>query len=367
SSLAAPYDQVRIIFKDIDLLDESLYQGKTSFINVTASTNKPHECKNLIPNKNATITLSPGWENIPETFILNGVLFCLLLALFAALTYWTMKRWPKDDYTEQGLLEFLYSYRSPDRWALLPQLYFMRRSNQHHKHDLNNLNLYISPRLIVERSLEKNLTTIDVLKSAQRQQQETTIGLLSSGTAKNSTNSQSVKESKSGSDKPAQASLNAEAAADKINYQIATGKRQLDHLTPKVRGELKSSQIFVRHQSESNLCSDKVSRVDQTAQRRINYEPVDSVKSKLENQTSIDKSKSKSDIHQFELPYVKKRNHNGSADAEIEYIIRDHLARASFLSKRLNKFFAFLLWRDDVELIKVKGIDAYEYLLFERH
>lgn len=110
-----------------------------------------------------TFLLAANWENIPETCIINGSIFVVLCIIFVLLTRSVWKEVTFSDdcaYTEQGLMHFLYFYRDPLRWSVLPRLEFAKKSNNQHNHDTEWPNIYLPPNSMNFYESSQNQDTI---------------------------------------------------------------------------------------------------------------------------------------------------------------------------------------------------------------
>lgn len=240
-------------------------------------SNVNRACKVLSANSTNS-AFAARWENIPETLLLNGSIGFMLLLFFLIMTHLALNRGRSDgdDYINQNLMYFLYGFRDPDRWYVVPRYEFLNRGLRHHKHEMNTPNLFIPPQLPIANPL-------DLLIDAD-----------SKYLSREESNIANTNNRETSSRRPVD-------QADKQNLISSNSKSKLSYTS-------KSSRQFSRP-----------------------------------SKSAIDQN--------FLYPSV----------------ITSERFQASYLSRKLNRFFSMFFHITDSDLIYVKGIDAYEYLLFQRH
>lgn len=286
-------------------------------INVTLPAS-PINCTAVI--KPANSSFADNWENIPETLVLNGSIGVALFLIFVILTWIA---WRRSDSTDtlrtQNIITFLYGYRDPEQWYVIPRLEFLRREDRHHKHDLLYPYIYVPPKLPLANPLE--------LIAGNNQDKDGTKSV-ESGTAPATNESQLVLRAKTDSG-------------------VGIGRFDHDRIGPRKSLQIKSLNVHTQKSLDS-FQSDPLSR------QRTPSEPQSA--SSLSQMTS---SETTYEPHKSIAP--------SSGGNFYPSILTAEQLQASSLSRKLNKFFGVFFRVSDEDLIYARGIDAYEYLLFQRH
>lgn len=276
------------------------------------NTTKQIKCDLLNPTNSTKHFVDENWENIPETLVINVVIGMVLFCIFKLLTYIAWNQVHENSISE-GLISFLYGYRDPERWYVIPRFEFLRRTELHHNHDLNAQNIYVPPKLPLANPLElvsvEDITTrsFDDKPSGKSPSIRDTLGignflkktLPNQATIKTNQNSTAIKSSKTkqNQDKDSEQPI----PDDPLNIEAAT----------KTTGSLLSQ---TQHQPPPSS-------------------PADSL------------------ANNFFYPSI----------------LTAEQLQATWLSRKLNRFFSIFFKVTDADMIYLKGIDAYEYLLFQRH
>lgn len=272
----------------------------------------PSKCNVLRPNG----TNFADWENIPETVLLNGSFGFILFIIFLILTHIAWRRHLVEDIHEQNLVNFLYGYRDPEHWYVIPRYEFLRPQDRHHKHDLEYPYLYIPPKLPLANPIDAFVydSVISDMDFASKSSLDTTSGA-------NAVLPQLTQHNQ---------------ISGVTDSSISNGKL-LNQLGP---ATVKSST------KESPLVDLSIKNNDLPTSRK-------SVKI-LKSTSSLGlmhNSGSKAFARSFIYPSI----------------LTAEQSQATYLSRKLNRFFAMFFKVTDADIIYARGIDAYEYLLFQRH
>lgn len=267
----------------------------------TTSLNGCH----LLPSQNSS--LAAHWENIPETALLNGVIGATLFVLFLIMTKIAWQRHGKDDrLAKQNIISFLYGYRDPEHWYLIPRFEFLRPDDRHHHHDLQSPYLYVPPRLPLANPIEVFGYDSDMGLSDSR---------------------------------------------DSIGDPTRQWKSPPHESSP--QSDIKSAKTMpVGSPSNSR---------NQPVQQQLQQQPQQQQQSNSAPPSpSPSEGKAKKD---------RRANDSGPLHQSFFYpsILQAEQRQASWLSRKLNSFFSKFYRATDADIIYAKGIDAYEYLLFQRH
>lgn len=249
---------------------------------------------NLIPSDNNTYSFASNWENIPETFLFNGLIAIVLFITFVVLTRiaWSDINL-EDEPVEPSLISILYGYRDPESWYVIPRFEFLRRSGKRHEHDMTSTSIYVPPKLPLSNPI------------------------------------------------------------DLLNYDSA--EDSIDSIEIEVK-KLKSSKQENTHKTVMTKLISKSGVPDK--ETRFNN---------LTKESSVGNSKINGDKENK----VKSHSKSNSLTTDNSFIYPSILTaeqhQASYLSRKLNQFFGIFFKVTDADIIYAKGIDAYEYLLFQRH
>lgn len=269
---------------------------------------------NLLPSTNTTLSLGAAdWENIPETVIVNGTIGAILFLSFCLLTYIAWKR-EEGEYGNQNLISFLYGYRDPDQWYLIPRYEFMRNHERRHHHEFASNKFYVPPRLPLTNP-------IDIFAY------------------------QSEEENLS---KPEDDQDVNKIITVKSGKQIPLNTSKLTVTTP-----TKASVQNPPPASTKSKESISISSLATSPQAAQSASP---------RNKSLSKSLKRGSV-------ISKENVLSSLSQSFFYpsILTAEQMQASYLSRKLNRFFSVFFRVTDADIIYAKGVDAYEYLLFQRH
>lgn len=254
--------------------------------NTTSSNNT---C-NLLPATNSSLPIAPRWENIPETLVLNGIVGLFLLSIFLVLTKraWSQansshkshKSLAGHNRVDKGLISFLYGYRDPENWYVIPRFEFLRYKDRHHNHVMDYPNIYAPPKLPLASPNEL---------------------------------------------------LMSDAAIDDDS-----------DLT-------RSKSVTKTLHNDSNV--DKTKKEEEQLKTAKKSTIVNIIPSATDAGNPVAGKKPKPLEAAFFYPSI----------------LTAEQMQASSLSRKLNRFFAMFFRVTDADIIYAKGIDAYEYLLFQRH
>lgn len=273
----------------INLLEETIEQDESDI----KTLDRP--C-NLLPTSNSSLPLAANWENIPETLLLNGVIGTILFILFLILTHIAWKH--ANSYNENdgpSLISFLYGYRDPSRWYVMPRYEFVRKSREHHSHEQNTSNIYVPPKLPLANPIEL---------------------LIFDGESR------------------------------------TKGSKSLDEA--QIQPPLKT--LAVKSETKQSKRSLKTNETSSPSSAKTFIHSTSNSKSASKTSTSAEKhAKDESRISPLETSFFYPS------------ILEAEQFQASYLSRKLNQFFAIFFKVTDADMIYAKGIDAYEYLLFQRH
>lgn len=239
---------------------------------------------NLLPSNNNTYSFASNWENIPETFLFNGVIAIILFTIFMILTRmaWSDKN-TEDENINPSLISILYGYRDPERWYIIPRYEFLRKTSRRHEHDKTSTSIFVPPKLPLANPIE----------------------LINYDSAENSTDSNERETEKKRISKPSDTNKEKE---------------------PKARNSSREMKFTnLTKNSKSDSLTKKTAKKGQSGTLTLD--------------------------HTFFYPSI----------------LTAEQLQASYLSKRLNQFFGLFFKVTDADIIYAKGIDAYEYLLFQRH
>ena len=262
----------------------TLLPSEQSFLLSSVSTDG---C-NILKNSNESFA---HWEGIPETVMINGTFSFVLFILFLILTHTAWRRSsPEEAIHNQDIVTFLYGYRDPENWYVIPRYEFVRQHERHHQHDPNYPYIYIPPTLPLANPLE-----------ALRYEQDTLSG------SNSLTNGHSLSSVKN----PTQMELGLPA-------QEAENVAPFGRDNYLEKGATKSKALPARPIGDRGLGA-------RTNSRRAH--------------------------RSFAYPSV----------------LEPKLMQESRLSRQLNRMFSCFFKLSDADLIYARGIDSYEYLLFQRH
>lgn len=267
-------------------------------------------CK-LLPSQNSS--LAANWENIPETALLNGSIGVILFILFIIMTKIAWRRAESEDkLVSQNLITFLYGYRDPERWYVIPRFEFLPHEDRHHQHDLQYPNIYVPPKLPLANPIEVFVYDSDT------------------------DNTRSV-ESPHGR-------LRKKSLVKSIK-KTATTKDQ---------GPL-----------EPNITSKTIKTIDSTRAGST----IKSTKTVLNNSPNLRSLINNSQPSTNKTTAKKNDSRLSPLNQSFFYpsILAAEQLQASYLSRKLNRIFSSFFRATDADIIYAKGIDAYEYLLFQRH
>lgn len=282
---------------------------------MNSSDNSTASRCNLLPSTNTTLSLgAANWENIPETVILNGSIGLILFLSFCLLTYIAWKR-EEGEYGNQNLISFLYGYRDPDQWYLIPRYEFMRNHDRRHNHDLHSNKFYVPPKLPLTNP-------IDIFAYQ----------------------------------------------SEEDNGGRIEDKQEVDKLITNINSKT-GKQALISRSNLTVTTPTKVSeRSTKTYSRSGNLTPTDSPVMPVTDQSTSPSRKSvaKSLRHDSLLSREKILS---SLSQSFFYpsILTAEQMQASYLSRKLNRIFSVFFRVTDADIIYAKGVDAYEYLLFQRH
>lgn len=265
---------------------------------------------NLLPS-NSSVQFS-HWENIPETLVINGAIGSILLIIFLILTHIAWRRsYNHEHYFNQGLISFLYGYREPEQWYVIPRLEFLSRRDRHHKHDQRDNRIYVPPKLPLANP-------IDILHDSSKER------------------SKSSKTEKS------------------LEFKRLAYLRTL----AKSKSEIKNQNKAELNQELSNNSS-KGSTLLSSSSSTDSQNTDAGQRNKTTVVTKKEAKRVKADDDSI----------NRSSTDSLFYpsILTAEQTHASYLSRKLNRFFSLFFRVTDADIIYAKGIDAYEYLLFQRH
>lgn len=242
---------------------------------------------NLLPSNNNTYSFASNWENIPETFLFNGVIAIILFTIFMILTRiaWSDKN-NEDENVNPSLISILYGYRDPERWYIIPRYEFLRKSSKRHEHDKTSTSIYVPPKLPLANPIE----------------------LINYDSAENSSDS---------NEREKELEKKKSVKLDDTNKEKKSKPRSLSK-------EIKFTDMTKNSKSDS--LTKKTAKKGQSG-----------------GALTLD--------HTFFYPSI----------------LTAEQLQASYLSKKLNRFFGLFFKVTDADIIYAKGIDAYEYLLFQRH
>lgn len=283
---------------------------------------------NLLPSNNGTVALAANWENIPETLLLNASIGFLLYMLFYLLTKIAWVQPTSSDLIENdNLVTFLYGYRDPERWYVIPRFEFLRRSSQHHEHDLYCSKLYVPPKLPLANPIE----------------------LLAYDSDEVGDETESTEDVREDDDENIVAKTMKSIRGAKA---IGKAGREKGQSAPKVQEatELSSPQ----RQPVVTLKSPPNKQLTGNSNNNNEKEKLTNFRSTLAATKSLFRSASTSPAplsRSFFYPSI---------------LMAERL-QASNLARHMNRFFAIFFRVTDADIIYAKGIDAYEYLLFQRH
>lgn len=264
---------------------------------------------NIIPSANSSLPLATNWENIPETLLLNGIIGAFLFILFLVMT---QRAWKQSNSHEENenpsLINFLYGYRDPERWYVIPRYEFLRKSNKHHEHEMTKSNIYVPPKLPLSNPIEllvfDSESQHDEYRSVEEHHaKQPSIKTLLDIPERSPKKSEKINESNN---------TNASVTSTKESVSSVTSAKTLTPNVSIVHATSKTSPDTRLNQSGGPLL------------------PLD---------------------QSFFYPSI---------------LLAEQI-QASYLSKKLNQFFSLFFKVTDADIIYAKGIDAYEYLLFQRH
>jgi len=273
----------------------------------------------LLPSSSSILA---DWENVPETLLLNSVIGFILFVLFSVMTRiaWsrsTSRSNNTEDSLDQGLISFLYGYRDPERWYVIPRFEFFCRKDSHHKHELDSTNIYVPPKLPLSNP----------------------IGLFAFGSLRE--DSKSLEDINSG-----QSKLSKTTALTSSSQAPSGSKTDLASRHQPARSNATGKEVGeppVVNQESSSIASP--SSISQTQ-----FKTLKDIKGNIMNQGSDG-----------------TRPSSGEQTLMYPSILTAEQLQASYLSRKLNRFFSLFFRVTDADIIYAKGLDAYEYLLFQRH
>lgn len=276
---------------------------------------------NLLPSQNSSLAAS--WENIPETVLLNGSIGLFLFTLFVILTKIAWRH-SHDSIVSQNIVSLLYGYRDPEHWYIIPRFEFLRREERHHHHDLKYPYIYVPPKLPLANPIELFAYESDIERSGsaesiQGNENETKPPITST--------KRTIETSKSDQGAPNRPDVK------ESNQTLKTIESRASNSSIK-----QASSIGDQSQSTSKELPPKPTT------------PKDRIGPKYPL----------GDANESEMPPT------GSALFYPSVLTAEQL-QASYLSRKLNRFFSIFYNLTDADIIYIKGIDAYEYLLFQRH
>lgn len=275
-----------------------------------SESNKDQPC-NLVPSNNSTFPIAPYWENIPETLLLNAFIGVILFIIFLVCTEIAWRRSGHrsssigdQPFNDPSLITMLYGYRDPERWYVVPRYEFLKPDKRHHKHNLDDDRIYVPPKLPLADPIE--------LLVFEDGQDETKSRDESSVSGKGNT----IKTFED----------------DQNRNKLKENVSRFNNISPKIMNKIINKRIGMKTpESKLNQTSKKSPREDET-NKKIDDRP-----------SPLGSS--------FFYPTI----------------LTDEQLHASTLSRRLNRFFSYFFTTTDADIIYAKGIDAYEYLLFQRH
>lgn len=283
--------------------------------NSVSGADTDDQCK-FLDNSNSTIPIAAEWENIPETLIVNSIIGAILFILFVIMTCIAWRRSKNmDDYINQGLITFLYGYRDPERWYVIPRYEFLTHKERHHKHDLEYPNIYVPPKLPLANPIE-------LLAHGH---QDYSLDEQSSGQGSLKTLQPTVRSTKSMliSTNQSNSKIDIEKGALK-EFRPVSLKSDHSELLFKTAKTIDQMQIVVKKEGSRKDTNDSMAAKSSFITRSVN---------------------------QFVYPSILTAGE----------------LQASCLTRMLNRFFSKFFRVTDSDIIFAKGIDAYEYLLFQRH
>lgn len=258
-----------------------------------------------------------GSENIPETLLLNASIGFLLYMIFFLLTKVAWQRPPTSDTIENdNIITFLYGYRDPERWYVIPRFEFLRRTSKHHDHDLLCGKLYVPPKLPLANPIELLAYGSDVGDETESAEEDE--GNLVAKTMKSIRDAKAIK-----------------MIEDQQKKQDSESRKQT----------MKSPLLLNKPLTPTAL-------KDFVQQAEKNNKQLDSASPGLDKTLFKSASTSPAPL---------------SGSFFYPSILTAEQLQASNLARQLNRFFAIFFRVTDADMIYAKGIDAYEYLLFQRH
>lgn len=273
---------------------------------------------NLVPAINSTFPIAPYWENIPETFLLNAVIGLILFVIFQICTDVAWKRSARSGsntgdniYNDPNLVTMLYGYREPEKWYVVPRYEFIRPGKRHHNHDLTHQSIYVPPKLPLADPIE--LFSMD-------------------------SNQEDSKSAEDISQLSREKNAKSMESSDHSNLNKSTKKLLIKSPYPLAIDN--ALQKSLRKSFKTTVLDNSI----------VNRDPAN--KSNVVNEILDQSKKSPKPL-----------------DSSFFYptILTEEQLQASGLSRRLNRFFSAFFRITDADMIYAKGIDAYEYLLFQRH
>lgn len=314
--------------------------SRISLSSSSVATNKT-EC-NLIPSTNSTVALAPNWENIPETLLFNASIGFLLYMLFYLLTKiaWSNPS-SNDNIHHDNLVTFLYGYRDPERWYVIPRFEFLRRSPKHHEHDLSCSKIYVPPKLPVANPIELlAYESMDDVGDETESAEEIREDDLDNVVAKTMKSIRCAKTSIIA--KPCVKNIPSE---QKTKEKPVTGKVTV----------VNNDKVTLHQHTPASSALKEVMKSPSIKQSHHQSDKLTKFKSTLaSNKSLFNRTNSKSPT-----PL--------SGSFFYPSILTAERLQASNLARQLNRFFGLFFRVTDADIIYAKGIDAYEYLLFQRH
>lgn len=131
-----------------------------------------------------------------------------------------------------------------------------------------------------------------------------------------------------------------------------------------------NQQSGSKEESQSVTSSETNSKVQQNKTPTINNDSQTaskSIKSFKSLKTLKHRSISRQGLSSASRKFIRASKSFMNRDFLYPSVLTSEQFQASYLSRKLNRFFAMFFKVTDTDLIYAKGIDAYEYLLFQRH
>jgi hypothetical protein len=297
---------------------------KSNASHSNASHHRPYFSNDCHTIKPTNSSFADNWESIPETLILNSLIGCVLFILFVILT-WIAWRWADSDdqLKTQNIITFLYGYRDPEHWYVIPRFEFLRHEDRHHKHDLQYPYIYVPPKLPLANPLE-----LIALGNHDKEIEKS-----------KSTDTERPLPSQPKQPADLESAVDLKLGLNSVQYgaksPVNAFPKSPDRQTPKLRTLTRSPDSNVSDTSATT------------------------------NPNSIS-SLSDGTFTSSDTPQPSKSAAPGNSHFYPSILTAEQL-QASYLSRKLNKFFAIFFRVSDSDLIYARGIDAYEYLLFQRH